>query len=159
MNEKDNQAHLGSIRIQCKPGAWPARAEPQALPNVDIPLWCCGMWFSVLAHLDLKCGGVAKSSHYPATSMVHLQWPPVARQHVGACWPLTWGREGSNSRNHPTWGKTPLRPPTHAGGHQGLSVIEIYQEKRVCLGIRLSDPLNISCVTLGWISQLYFLLI
>lgn len=77
MNEKDDQAHLGSIRIQCKPGAWPARAEHQALPNIGIPL--CAMWLSVLAHLDLKCGGVTKSSHYPTTSVIHLQWPPVAR--------------------------------------------------------------------------------
>ena len=40
MNEKDDQAHLGSVRIQGTPGAWPARAEHQALPSVDIPLCC-----------------------------------------------------------------------------------------------------------------------
>lgn len=122
---EDGGVRLVGIRIQCKPGAWPERAEHQALLSTDTPIWSCGLWLLVLAYLDLKWG-VAGSSHYPTTPR---DSSPVATTGQTACRSFLAPYMGEREQQQQE-SPVPREDTPKASWGDTSQFIEIDQEKR-----------------------------
>lgn len=80
-------------------------------------------------------------------------WTESLEQHIRASWPLTWGKGQQQQESPIPEGRNPRVWQPQRGTPGSVSSLRFTRKRglksRGCMGVRVSDPLNICCVNLG----------